>query len=156
MKNKLTLGLIALAICVAPVGVSAQEKKKGPRFPKDVMQLVAKTKKQIKSVDLESFKKIHDRKAYQLLVDVRSEKEYKAGHIPGAVNVDRGFLEFGIWKHVGFPANTNRKIKMYVYCRGGMMSTLATKTLQDLGFTDVTQVNMRVRDWAAKGYPLAK
>ena len=156
MKSKITFGLVALAICFAPVGVSAQAKKKGPPFPKDVIQLLAKTKKQIKSVDLESFKKIHDRKAYDLLLDVRSAKEYKAGHVPGAVNVDRGVLEFAIWRHVGFPANTNRKIKVYVYCRLGGMSTLATKTLQDLGFTDVTQVNMRVRDWAAKGYPLAK
>ncbi len=45
----------------------------------------------------------------------------------------------------------NRKI--YVQCSTGGRATLAAKQLQDLGFTDVTAVVMRLEDWPKKGYP---
>jgi len=46
--------------------------------------------------------------------------------------------------------------KMTLYCATGGRCALATKSLQDLGFTNVTSVDMRFADWVKAGYPVAK
>jgi len=45
---------------------------------------------------------------------VREEDEFKAGHIPGTVNIPRGVLEFRIYKQLGYPktVDLNKKISM--------------------------------------------
>ena len=91
-----------------------------------------------------------------LLLDVREEAEFKVGHVPGAVNIPRGLLEFRIWKQLGFPSNVDMSRKIYVQCQTGGRATLATKQLQDIGFTDVTAVIMNFEEWQKKGNPLSK
>src|SRR5450759_409957 len=72
--------------------------------------------------------------------------EYKAGHIPGTVNIPRGVLEFRIYKQLGYPKTVDTKQKIYVHCATGGRATLATKELKDIGFTNVTAVLMNVQD----------
>ena len=45
--------------------------------------------------------------------------------------------------------------QIYLYCKTGGRCTLAAKTLQDLGFTNVTAVVMLFEDWKKAGYPVA-
>ncbi len=123
-------------------------------FPPSVGQKVAETKKAIKTVDMATFKAMYDKKSYGLLVDVRDPDEYAAGHIPGAVNVSRGKLEFTIWKQVGGAEKPDYAKQMTLYCATGGRCALATKALMDLGFTNVTSVDMRLADWQKAGYPL--
>ena len=47
----------------------------------------------------------------------------------------------------------NRKI--YVQCMTGGRATLATKQLQDIGFTNAIAVIMNFEDWKKKGHPLS-
>ena len=56
------------------------------------------------------------------VVDVREPAEYAAGHIPGAVNIPRGVLEFEIDGHpavngVMDPALGHRELPIVLYCR---------------------------------------
>ncbi len=139
--------LLGLAIAF-PSFVAAQN------YPASVKELVANTRKQIKTVDMATFKSIVDSKAPVLIVDVREPEEYAEGHVPGAVNVPRGLLEFAIWNEVGFPDKTDMNRQMYLYCKTGGRCTLATKTLQDLGFTNVKAVVMQFADWKKAGYPI--
>jgi rhodanese-related sulfurtransferase len=125
-------------------------------YPASIGQMVAKTKSQIKTVKMPEFKAAYDRKDVGLLIDVRNENEFADGYIPGAENVPRGLIEFRIWKLVGFPENTRMDAKMTLYCATGGRCALATKSLQDLGFTNVTSVDMRFDDWVKAGYPVAK
>jgi rhodanese-related sulfurtransferase len=76
--------------------------------------------------------------------------------VPGAVNVPRGLIEFRIWKLVGFPDKVDLNKQMTLYCLTGGRCALATKSLQDLGFTNVTSVDMMFEDWVKAGYPVAK
>lgn len=145
----LTAVLISAAIAF-PAFVAAQN------YPDSVKQLVASTRKQIKTVDMAGFKSIFDAKTSALIVDVREPEEYEAGYVPGAVNVPRGLIEFTIWGEVGFPDKLDMNRKMYLYCKTGGRCTLAAKSLQDLGFTDVTAVVMKFEDWTKAGYPVAK
>jgi rhodanese-related sulfurtransferase len=150
-SRKVTLfaaALLAAAIAF-PALVAAQN------YPASVKEYVANVRKQVKTIDMAAFKTVYDAKTNALIVDVREPEEYAAGYIPGAVNVPRGLLEFNIWGEVGFPEKTDVNKKIYVYCKTGGRCTLAAKSLQDLGFTDVTAVVMLFEDWKKAGYPVA-
>jgi rhodanese-related sulfurtransferase len=142
--------LLVAASVVVPGHALAQN------YPDSVKQLVSAAKKQIKVVNMEQFKAMVDKKEAGLIIDVRQEDEYADGFVPGAVNVPRGLIEFRIWKLVGFPDKTDTAKKMTLYCLTGGRCALATKSLQDLGFTNVTSVDMRFEDWVKAGYPVAK
>jgi rhodanese-related sulfurtransferase len=102
------------------------------------------------------FKAALDRNDVGLLIDVRQENEFADGFVPGAVHVPRGLIGFRIWRLVGFPDKTRMDTKMTLYCATGGRCALATKSLQDLGFTNATSVDMRFDDWVKAGYPVAK
>ena len=125
-------------------------------YPPAVSQLVATTKKQIKTINMADFKSALDKKELGTIVDVREPGEYAEGHVAGAVNVPRGLLEFTIWEHVGFPDKTDMNKRLTLYCKTGGRCALATKTLVDLGFTNVVSADMKIEDWTKAGYPLVK
>jgi rhodanese-related sulfurtransferase len=150
-------GCTAAPVAPAPVAAPApQAMAPAPSYPPSINALVAKTKSQIKTVKISEFKAAFDRNELGLLIDVRNENEFEDGFVPGAVNVPRGLIEFRIWKLVGFPDKTRMDTKMTLYCATGGRCALATKSLQDLGFTDATSVDMRFDDWVKAGYPVAK
>ena len=70
-----------------------------------------------------------------VLLDIRTEAEYEAGHIQGAQWFPRGKLEYYIQERV---KDANSKIVLY--CRTGGRSALATLTLKDMGYTDVVDL----------------
>jgi rhodanese-related sulfurtransferase len=139
----------------AATAPAAQAAAPAPTYPASIGQLVAKTKSEIKTIKMPEFKAAFDRKDLGILVDVRNENEFEDGYIPGAVNVPRGLIEFRIWKLVGFPDKTDMTAKMTLYCATGGRCALATKSLQDLGFTNVTSADMKFDDWVKAGYPVA-
>ena len=147
-----------LALCLFLPSVSfGEEQQVQKKYPDLVKEMVGAVKKELKkSIDIKAFKQVVDSKDYDLIVDVREPDEYEDGHIPGAISLPRGLLEFIIWKPVGFPENTDTGKKIFVYCKTGGRAALATKTLQDLGFTNVTHVNMKVGEWEESGYPMVE
>jgi rhodanese-related sulfurtransferase len=149
-------GCTTAPVAPAPAAAPApQAAAPAPSYPPSINELVAKTKSQIKTVKMAEFKAAFDRKDLGLLIDVRNENEFEDGFIPGAVNVPRGLIEFRIWKLVGFPDKTRMDTKMTLYCATGGRCALATKSLQDLGFTNVTSADMKFDDWVKAGYPVA-
>jgi molybdopterin/thiamine biosynthesis adenylyltransferase/rhodanese-related sulfurtransferase len=82
------------------------------------------------------------------VLDVREPDEYEQGAVPNAVHVPRGQLEFAIEGRL--PDKTQ---PIAVYCAGGVRSAFATKTLQDLGYTDVVSVIGGFNKWKDDGYP---
>ncbi|MBR5226069.1 MAG: rhodanese-like domain-containing protein [Clostridia bacterium] len=66
-----------------------------------------------------------------LLLDVRTEEEYRQGHIPGSRNVPLQDLEriFEVADNMGTP--------LYLYCRSGARSSRAAAQLLDMGYTKV-------------------
>ncbi len=125
-------------------------------YPPSVGQLVANTKKQIKTIKMDEFKAALERKDVGILVDVREPDEFADGHIPGAINIPRGLIEFRIWTHIGFPDKTDMASKLTLYCATGGRCALATKSLQDLGLTNLTSVDMKIEDWVKAGNTLVK
>jgi molybdopterin/thiamine biosynthesis adenylyltransferase/rhodanese-related sulfurtransferase len=85
------------------------------------------------------------------LVDVRDPDEYRDGHIDGATNISRGFLEFRIGSTVSDPATP-----VVVYCQTGLRSLLAAKALKDLGYATVINLKGGYQKWAQSGLPVVK
>ncbi len=125
-------------------------------YPDSVKQMVASTKKQVPTIDMEQFKAGLDKSTLGLIVDVRNPDEFALGYVPGAVNVPRGLLEFTIWRHVGYPDKVDLNKQLTLYCASGGRCALATKTLRDLGFTNVTSVDMVFANWQKAGDPVTK
>jgi len=149
-KNVFVLAVVVALGLALPGFATAQN------YPSSVGQLVATTKKQVKTIDMAALKAAIDRGEAGLIVDVREPGEYADGHLNGAINVPRGMIEFNIWTHIGYPDKTDMGKKLTLYCRTGGRCALAAKSLQDLGLTNVTAVDMKIDDWAKAGYPLVK
>lgn len=111
--------------------------------------LIADVRKSIRVVTLEEMKQRLEAKAPMVLLDVREKEEYRAGYIPGAVSVPRGFLEMQIEQKVA-----DKSAPIVAYCAGGIRSALAAKTLQDLGYTNVESANPGFVRWKDLGYPI--
>lgn len=123
-------------------------------FPDSVTQLVAETKQAITTIDMKTFKDIVDRKSYDMIIDVREPDEYDVGHVPGAINIPRGVIEFRIWRYIGYPNSTDTSKRIFLYCKSGSRCALATHSLKKLGFTNVVAVDMKFKAWEDAGYPL--
>ena len=84
-----------------------------------------------------------------ILLDVRSEAEFNAGHLPGALNVERGRIE---WFIPNIIKDTEKYI--YVYCRSGMRSAFATERLLELGYANVIHIKEGFQGWLKAGYSI--
>lgn len=123
-------------------------------YPPSVTELIARTKAQIKTIDMATFKSEFDKNKLGVIIDVREPDEYAQGHIPGAINIPRGQIEFKIWSLVGFPDKLDLATKITLYCAAGSRCALAAKSLQDLNLSNVTAADMRIDEWRKAEYPL--
>jgi len=142
--------IMALSVQFVPAVALAQG------YPSSVTQKVLAAQKDVRTIAMADFRKVVDMPGNALLIDVREPGEYAAGHIPGAINIPRGLLEFQIWKQVGFPAKSEVNKPLYLQCSSGNRASLAAKALKDLGFTDVTAVVMNLDEWKKADNPFVK
>jgi molybdopterin/thiamine biosynthesis adenylyltransferase/rhodanese-related sulfurtransferase len=83
-----------------------------------------------------------------VFLDVREPDEYEQGTVPGAIHIPRGHLEFQVEGRI-----VDKAAPIVVYCAGGIRSAFATKTLGDLGYTDVVSVDGGFNRWKDEGRP---
>jgi rhodanese-related sulfurtransferase len=125
-------------------------------WPTSVDEMISTAKKSINMINMKEFDAVLESDAYDLIIDVREPYEFDRGHVPGAINIPRGVIEFMIWKKVGFPDKTDLGGKFYIYCRTGSRTALAAATLKDLGFTNIYGIDMKFSNWLRFGYPTEK
>jgi rhodanese-related sulfurtransferase len=89
-------------------------------------------------------------------VDVREPDEFSAGHLPGARNFPRGFLEVkaDLAHAKRDPWLADRDRRLVLYCGGGHRSALAADTLQQMGFTRVVSLSEGWTGWTQRGLPV--
>ncbi|WP_156188257.1 rhodanese-like domain-containing protein [Arsenicicoccus sp. oral taxon 190] len=94
-----------------------------------------------------------------VLVDTRTpEQRAETGEVPGAVVIDRTVLEWRLdptfaWR---IPEASSWDTTYVVLCRQGYSSSLAARSLQDLGLRNATDVIGGVEAWVADGLPLTR
>jgi molybdopterin/thiamine biosynthesis adenylyltransferase/rhodanese-related sulfurtransferase len=118
---------------------------------KTYSDLFSEIRSNVRLISLEALKERVESKAQKpfTLVDVREKDEVRAGYIPGAVHVPRGFLEMQAEQKL-----PNKSDEIIVYCAGGTRSAFAAKTLSDLGYENVTSANPGFVRWKDLKYPV--
>jgi rhodanese-related sulfurtransferase len=122
-------------------------KQHNPGFVK----LVTEVKTRVTECTVDDVKQKLDSAEGMLLIDVREESEYGAGHLPGAMHIGKGVIERDIETKVPDPATP-----LVLYCGGGYRSALAADVLQRMGYTNVVSMDGGWRGWTEKGYPTTK
>jgi rhodanese-related sulfurtransferase len=111
---------------------------------------LAQTTKPVKQIDIEQFDKLR-REKNNVVLDVRTAREFDQGHVPGAVNIDISDPQFK--KKV----EALDKSKTYlVHCAKGVRSARATKMMSPLGFGEVLDYHGGFDEWNKSGKPVEK
>ena len=113
---------------------------------KTYRDLVTDAKTRIPEVTVEDVMQKQAKDDGTVYVDVREDREWDAGRMPGAVHVGRGVLEPNI-QHVLPDPDT----PIVLYCGGGNRSVLAADALATLGYTNVASMAGGMRAWAQSG-----
>jgi len=99
------------------------------------LAVVEDAKSRVKEVNVEETFAALKANAEAVLVDVREESEFAAGHVVGSVHMSKGVIERDVEKN--YP---NLDTPMYLYCGGGFRSALAADNLQKMGYRQVFSV----------------
>ena len=118
-----------------------------PKF----LALVNEAKKHVKETNVAGVKRRLDAGEKFILVDVREESEWAAGHMPGAVHLGKGIIERDIEQRV-----PDTSAKLILYCGGGYRSALTAENLQKMGYTNVESMDGGWKGWLAAGLPTQK
>ena len=110
-------------------------------------QLIQQIKGEIKEITPEEVQERLEAGEPWALLDVREQSEWEEGHLPEAHFIPRGFLE--IRTESALPEKDK---PLVVYCGGGVRSAMATKTLQDMGYTNVMSMSGGFTRWRELDY----
>lgn len=113
---------------------------------KTAHDLVVAAKSQVAEVPLEAAEQAI--READLLIDVREADEYAAGHLPGAIHISRGLLEF---KLSATPALAARDQKVVLYCKTSGRAALAGAAMRDMGYLQVQSIAGGFDAWVAAG-----
>lgn len=121
-----------------------------PQASKDMTanDLVSEARKSICEITVAEGKELLDTGGYVFL-DCREPKEFKMGHVPGAINIPRGLLEFKIEKAV-----SDKNENIVIYCKKGGRGCLAACTLCRMGYKNVKNMAGGWMAWEKAGYPI--
>ena len=145
--------MIRFAVAVIFATATATPAFPAENWPDSFSAYLASVRKTVKTMDTEGYLPVVKNPDGALLIDVREDYEYKAGHVPGPINIPRGLLEFQIWRTLGHPDRVDMNRKIIVQCRTGGRATLAAAALKAIGFTDVTAVITNIEEWEKSGKP---
>lgn len=84
-----------------------------------------------------------------IVLDVRERDAFEAAHVPGAKLLPRGQLELRVNEELTDPTR-----RILVYCEFGRISTLATATLRQMGFSCAVALDGGMKAWRDAGYPV--
>src|SRR3954453_437318 len=112
-------------------------------------------KGKIRETNVEAVKKVvSDRKGQggdgnglgPVIIDVREKDEWMEGFIPGSHWIPRGFLEQRIEDQV-----PEKDSAVVLYCAGSTRSPLAARSLDELGYKNVSYLNGGFSAWKRAG-----
>lgn len=106
------------------------------------LKLVDDAKSRIRQTDMDGYKQMLDADEKHVLIDVREDNEWAAGHAVGAMHLSKGIIERDIETKV-----PDKSTKMVLYCGGGFRSALAADALRQMGYTDAISLDGGWRAW---------
>ena len=109
---------------------------------KSPQTLVAEALKVVKTISPEEALKLNSENKCNL-IDIRDEAELqKLGRIENSLHIPRGLLEFSIHPESAFIQNNQIDLnkETVLFCAAGGRSALAAKTLQEMGFKNISHI----------------
>jgi len=100
------------------------------------LTLVNDAKSRVKETDVDGYKKMLADGSVSVLVDVREDHEFAAGHVKGAVHLSKGTIERDI--EAKYP---DKETILILYCGGGFRSALVADNLQKMGYTNAISLD---------------
>lgn len=111
------------------------------------LRLVADAKTRVTEIDLATYQA--EIEEPHVLVDVREESEWAAGHVKGAIHLGKGVIERDIETQV-----PDKTTKLVLYCGGGFRSALVADNLRKMGYTRPITLDGGWRALKDSGLPL--
>lgn len=93
-------------------------------------------------ITAEEAKSMMEEQPDAVILDVREQDEYDAGHIPSAVLLPVGTVN----EETAASAIPEKDTVVLVYCRSGNRSKTASQALADLGYTQIYEFG-GIKDW---------
>jgi rhodanese-related sulfurtransferase len=114
------------------------------------LKLVNEARSRIKELTLEQARQRLAENPKAVLLDVREDHEWQAGHAAQAVHLGKGILERDLEKTFPDPAT-----EIIMYCGGGFRSALAADAAQRMGYRNVYSLVGGYKAMVAAGWPMA-
>ena len=140
MKKRFLLFALAFTLSLGFVASSLADMSKD--------NLLNEAKMEIREISVEQAKVLFDH-GEALFIDCRNPREYRAGHVPGAINVPRGLLEFDIAEKA-----PDKNTDIVVYCRSGGRASLAVRSLNRMGYKNAVNMLRGWLGWDRAEYPV--
>jgi len=118
---------------------------------KGFQDLVADAKKKITEISPTDAATKTKSSSDTVIVDVRDKDEFDESHIPDALQMSRGTIEFEVEDK--FP---DRNTTIICHCGGGGRSALAAESLQKMGYKNVRSMAGGFKAWKTAGLPTTK
>ena len=115
-----------------------------------VLNAAAAETNAVRRVSVDEFEKLWQAKT-NVVLDVRTEKEFATGHIPGAKNLDINSADFDEKL-----AKLDKSKTYLVHCAAGGRSARASDKMNRVGFQSVTDLPAGFRGWEKAGKPVEK
>jgi rhodanese-related sulfurtransferase len=125
--------------------MSIPHKSHNPGF----LKLVNDAKSRVQEVNIDEYQKMP--REGHILVDVREDNEWSAGHAAGAIHLSKGIIERDVEKEIPDKSKT-----LVLYCGGGFRSALAADALGKMGYQNVVSLDGGWRAWNQAGLPVEK
>jgi len=115
------------------------------------LALVNDAKKRVREINIEQYQQMVSSAEPHLLVDVREDSEWAAGHAAGSTHLGKGIIERDIEATV-----PDKSATLVLYCGGGFRSALAGDALRQMGYANVISLDGGWRAYQASGLPVEK
>ncbi|GGB79849.1 hypothetical protein GCM10011352_01890 [Marinobacterium zhoushanense] len=116
---------------------------------KTAHELVVEAKQQIAEIGLDDAELAVQRA--DVVIDVREPDEYQSGHLPGAINIPRGMLEFRLSNDDKLSA---RDLNLVLYCKTSGRAALSALSLKAMGYLHVLSIAGGFDAWVNADKPV--
>jgi rhodanese-related sulfurtransferase len=113
------------------------------------LALVNDAKSRVKEISIDQYKELP--REGHLLIDVREDNEWAAGHAAGAIHLGKGIIERDIETKV-----PGKSATLVLYCGGGYRSALVADALQKMGYENPISLDGGWRAWNEAGLAVEK
>lgn len=138
---KLTIIIIITAVLTLFTACSVKDSENDNGTTDTVTTEVSKNEESFMNISAEKAKEIMDTETGYLILDVRQQSEYDAGHIEGAKLIPDNEIAKRAEKEL-----PDKDQMILVYCRSGRRSSNAAAILAKLGYTNVFNFG-GILDW---------